>query len=65
VRLPAGVKIPAGVSRGVRVSGPANYLAEFTVGPYLYWAALQGNAGLQSGFEQGLKAYYAHVQQLA
>ena len=38
---------------------PANYLAEFTVGPYLYWAVLQATAGSRSRFEAGLKAYYA------
>ena len=43
--------------------GPANYLVEFTVGPYLYWANLSAEAGAQSRFEQGAKLYYAHARQ--
>ena len=56
---------PPGAPAGAHVLGPANYLAEFTVGPYLYWAVLQGNAGAQSAFESGLKLYYAHAKQAA
>ena len=44
-------------------SGPANYLTEFTVGRYLYWANLSAEAGAQSSFEQGVKLYYAHARQ--
>jgi hypothetical protein len=62
---PPGVRLPPGIARGVRTSGPANYLAEFTIGPYLYWAVLQANAGAKEGFEQGLKAYYTHATQTA
>jgi len=56
---------PAGAPPGVKahVLGPANYLAEFTIGPYLYWTILQGNAGLRSRFEAGVKLYYAHAKQ--
>jgi hypothetical protein len=45
------------------VLGPANYLAEFTIGPYLYWATLQANSGARTRFEQGIKLYYAHAKQ--
>ena len=44
-------------------SGPANYLTEFTIGPYLYWANLSADAGAQSRFEEGVKLYYAHARQ--
>jgi hypothetical protein len=44
-------------------SGPANYGAEFTVGPYLYWAGLRADSRAQSRFEQGVKLYYARAQQ--
>ena len=44
---------------------PANYLAEFTIGPYLYWAVLQATAGNTAKFEAGLRAYYAHASQIS
>jgi hypothetical protein len=52
---------------GVKVKGPpprglpeaANYLAEFTSGPYLYWADLGGSdSTAKRQVEAGLKAYY-------
>jgi hypothetical protein len=55
--------LPPGSPRGARVAAPANYLAEFTVGPYLYWAVLHGESGAQPRFEQSLKRYYAHAKQ--
>jgi hypothetical protein len=56
--------LPPGAPRGARVGpAPANYLAEFTVGPYLYWTVLHGDSGAQARFEQGLKLYYAHAKQ--
>jgi hypothetical protein len=59
---PKGVGIPA----GVRVaSAPTNYLAEFTVGPYLYWIILQGDSSAKAQFEEGIKLYYAHAKQTA
>jgi hypothetical protein len=58
-RLPPGVAPPQ--PRG----GPANYLAEFTVGPYLYWAVLQADASAKARFEQGMKLYYAHARKAA
>ena len=55
---------PPGAPRGARVGpAPANYLAEFTVGPYLYWATLHGDSTAKARFEQGLKLYYAHARQ--
>jgi hypothetical protein len=56
---------PPGAPRGAHIAGPANYLAEFTVGPYLYWAILQANSGAQSRFEAGVRLYYAHAKQAA
>jgi hypothetical protein len=58
---------PPGAPRGARVfgGGPANYLAEFTVGPYLYWAALQADSTAQAKFEQGVRLYYAHATKAA
>jgi hypothetical protein len=46
-------------------SGPANYRAEFTVGPYLYWVWLPGDASAKtkSRFETGLGRYYRHAKQ--
>lgn len=56
--------LPPGAPRGARVGpAPANYLAEFTVGPYLYWAVLHGDSTAKSKFEQGVKLYYAHARQ--
>jgi hypothetical protein len=61
---PPGVRIPRGVPPAVRISGgPTNYLAEFTVGPYLYWAVLQAEPSARAQFEQGVKLYYAHAKQ--
>ncbi len=50
---------------GRRGFGPANYRAEFTIGPYLYWAWFQGNSSPQtkSTFEKGLGRYYQHAKQ--
>jgi hypothetical protein len=54
--LPPGAKVRGG-------PGPAIYHAEFTVGPYLYWALLGADSSVQSRFEQGVKLYYAHARQ--
>jgi hypothetical protein len=45
--------------------GPANYRAEFTIGPYLYWAWFQGNSSpkTKSTFESGIGRYYQHAKQ--
>ena len=58
--------LPPGAPPAARAhppSGPSNYLTEFTLGPYLYWANLQADAGAQSRFEDGAKLYYAHARQ--
>jgi hypothetical protein len=56
--------LPPGAPPGAKVGpGPANYLAEFTVGPYLYWATLHGDSTAKARFEQGIKLYYAHAKQ--
>jgi hypothetical protein len=60
---PPGVKIPSGVSRRVQVGpSPAGYFAEFTIGPYLYWAILHANSTAQSQFEAGVRQYYQHAR---
>jgi hypothetical protein len=56
---------PPGAPPTAHLLGPANYLGEFTVGPYLYWAILQGNSGARSSFEAGLRLYYAHAKRVA
>jgi hypothetical protein len=53
---PAGAKPPPGVT------GPANYLAEFTFGPYLYWVALQADQSAKGQVEAGIKAYYQRAK---
>jgi len=55
-------KIPAGVAPPKARGGPANYLAEFTVGPYLYWAVLQADAGAKAKFEQGVRLFYSRAR---
>jgi len=49
---------------GGKPGGPANYRAEFTTGPYLYWVWFQGDsdAKTKSGFELGLGRYYQHAR---
>src|SRR5947209_787674 len=57
---------PPGAPRGVRIGpAPANYLAEFTIGPNLYLAVLHADSTAQSRFELGVKAYYAHAREEA
>ena len=57
---------PKGAPPGARVSGgPTNYLAEFTVGPYLYWTILQADPTAKAKFEEGVKGYYALVRRKA
>jgi len=57
---------PPGAPRGVKVGpAPANYFAEFTVGPYLYWVVLHGDATARTRFEQGVRLYYAHAKQVS
>jgi hypothetical protein len=71
-RAPAPRGLPPGVTAAeakehplVIGPAPANYLAEFTIGPYLYWAVLQAPAGNTAKFEAGLRAYYAHASQIS
>jgi hypothetical protein len=55
---------PPGAPKNARAGPPpANYMAEFTLGPYLYWAFLQGDASAQKRFEAGVALYYAHAKQ--
>jgi hypothetical protein len=56
---------PPGAPRGVKVvaRAPASYLAEFTIGAYLYWAVLHADSTAKARFEQGLRLYYAHAKQ--
>lgn len=64
VKLPSGVTPPPGVSRQGRVAGPTNYFAEFTIGPYLYWAILHANTTAQPQFEAGVREYYQHARSI-
>jgi hypothetical protein len=58
--------LPPGAPKNAKVAPPpANFMAEFTVGPYLYWAFLQGEASAQSRFEAGIALYYAHATHAA
>jgi hypothetical protein len=50
---PPGAKIEA---------SPATYLAEFTLGRYLYWTSLQADSRAKARFEKGLQLYYAHAK---
>lgn len=59
--LPPPRHIPPGAPKFT--GGPANYLAEFTIGSYLYWAILQADAGSRASFVHGLQRYYAHAKQ--
>jgi hypothetical protein len=58
-------KIPPGVAPPQARGGPANYLAEFTVGSYLYWAVLQADASAKAKFEQGVRLFYTHASKVA
>ena len=53
-----GIAPPPGATTGP----PNNYLAEFTIGPYLYFASTSG--GNQAGFLAGTKQYYDAVSRL-
>jgi len=46
-------------------SGPANYRAEFTVGPYLYWVWFPADSGAKTKgrFQSGVAIYYQHAKQ--
>jgi hypothetical protein len=58
--------LPPGAPKNAKVAPPpANYMAEFTVGPYLYWAFMQADASAQSRFEAGVARYYAHATHAA
>jgi hypothetical protein len=59
---------PPGAPKGAKAvtgAAPANYLAEFTIGQYLYWAILHGDSTAKARFEKGLRLYYAHAKQAA
>jgi hypothetical protein len=40
-------------------------MAEFTIGPYLYWAFLQADAKDKSQVAAGVKLYYEHAKKVA
>jgi hypothetical protein len=56
---------PGPRGKGKRISGPANYRAEFTVGPYLYWVWFPADASARTKnrFETGVGLYYQHAKQ--
>ena len=61
--VPAPPPPPSGAPRRAIVAAPpANYFAEFTIGPYLYWAVLHADSRAQPQFEAGVKAYYQHAR---
>jgi hypothetical protein len=61
---PPGVKLPPNAPKlPANTPRPANYLAEFSIGPYLYWVSVSTNTSAKSRFEAGVKAYYQHVKQ--
>lgn len=43
----------------------ANYLAEFTVGPYLHWTWTQAQVKSEPLFLGGVRLYYAHATSAA
>jgi hypothetical protein len=51
---------PAGAKTG---PAPANYLAEFTIGPYLYWVVLHADSTAKVKFEKGVEFFYTHAKQ--
>lgn len=62
---PPGFKLPPGVKRPAVVPPartPAGYFAEFTLGPYLYWAVLHADSSAQPQFEAGVRQYYQHAR---
>jgi hypothetical protein len=60
----ATINPPAGAPPGV--SGPpSNYVAEFTIGPYLYWMYLQAEPKDKGQVVAGVKLYYAHAKKEA
>jgi hypothetical protein len=63
--VPNSAAVVQRTTGGRRGFGPANYRAEFTIGPYLYWAWFQGNSSpkSKSEFEMGLGRYYQHAKQ--
>jgi hypothetical protein len=62
---PPGVKLPPGVKapRVLPGSGPpTRYLAEFTIGKYLYFVSTTGNAAAKTRFVAGVRQYYNRVK---
>jgi hypothetical protein len=60
VKVPKGVKLPPGAASGP----PTNYLFEFTIGKYLYFAWGQGEAKDAAKFVTGARTYYSAVKGL-
>jgi hypothetical protein len=61
VKLPPGVRVP----RVLPGSGPpTRYLAEFTIGHYLYFLRTEGNAAARAKFVSGTQQYYKRVKGL-
>jgi hypothetical protein len=64
---PPGVKLPPGAKapRAAPGSGPpTRYLAEFTIGHYLYFLSTEGNAAAKPKFVAGTQQYYKRVKGL-
>jgi hypothetical protein len=53
---------PPGAAPGAITEPPTNYLVEFTVGPYLYFAWTQGSSRDLSAFMAGTQRYYNQVK---
>jgi hypothetical protein len=60
---PPGAKLPGGAPAAT-APGPTNYSAEFTIGPYLYFVALQADASAEKQFVGGVRKYYEKVKAL-
>jgi hypothetical protein len=61
-RSAVGIKAPASLPSGASSRPPTNYLAEFTIGPYLQWVYLQADAKAKQQVAAGVKLYYEHAK---
>lgn len=65
-RLPGGrrvvIGVPPGAPPGASTGPPTNFLIEFAIGRYLYFAATQG--GTPAQFSAGARQYYDDVRKL-
>lgn len=64
VKSPSGaaIKGPAGRPTGASSGQPANYMAEFAIGPYLHWVFLHADPKAKGQVVAGVKVYYEHAK---